>query len=54
MADTQTGQRSNAREGRRPVILVAARFEEGHAHKTEVLAPNECGAREIYVATRKK
>lgn len=50
MADTQTGQRSNAREGRRPVILVAARFEEGHAHKTEVLAPNECGARVFFDA----
>lgn len=43
MADTQAEQRPSAGEGRRPVILVAARFEEGRAHKTEVLAPNECG-----------
>lgn len=37
-AQTKTSQ------SRRPIILVAARYEEGHLHKTEKLAPNECGA----------
>lgn len=50
MADTQAEHRPSAGEGRRPVILVAARFEEGRAHKTEVLAPNECGARVFFDA----
>ena len=44
MAGTEAEQtRGTAR--RRPVILVATRIEEGHMHKTEQLAPNECGAR---------
>lgn len=37
-AQTKTSQ------SRRPIILVAARYEEGHLHKIEKLAPNECGA----------
>ena len=35
---------AEAAQSRRPIILVATRFEEGHVHKTEKLAPNECGA----------
>ena len=43
-AQTKTSQSS------RPIILVAARYEEGHLHKTEKLAPNECGARVFFDA----
>lgn len=44
MAGTEAEQTRGAAR-RRPVILVATRIEEGHMHKTEQLAPNECGAR---------
>ena len=50
MTDTEADQQRASVRERRPVILVAARFEEGHAHKTEKLAPNECGARVFFDA----
>lgn len=31
--------------GRRPVIVIAPRIEEGRIHETEKLSPNECAAR---------
>ena len=41
---------SEASHNKRPVILVAARVEEGHMHREERLAPNECGARVFFDA----
>ncbi len=43
MGETADSQRCAA--GRRPVILVAPRIEEGRVHETEQLSPNECAAR---------